>query len=424
MSDERDESSEHLEDDDLEREIQEALGDTSLLGIARAAPASPQPPVRADDAPDAGTEPESGAFADAAVSGVGTEDVFVEFGPRAQGVVPADQFGTPPHVGETVRVYVERFDAKEGLWLCALKRTVQAAAGWGSVEPGAVVLATARAVNKGGLDVQVGHLTGFLPASHVALHRIEDLETVVGETFAVEVIEADPDNRRLVVSRRAVLARERDRQTDAALERLSPGDVVSGPVTRVEKFGAFVDLGGVEGLVHVSQMAWKRVENPEDVVKVGDQVKVQVLEVSADDRRIALGMKQLQEDPWMRFVAEHPAGSVLEGKVTRLAHYGAFVQVADGIEGLAHVSELAPHAVGSPREVVRPGDTIAVRIVSVEPERRRIALSLLTERGDRLTDDVADDATIRDHVGRRDHDDAEPTLGDLLRKAMERDRKD
>ena len=414
MSDER----ESL-DAELEREIEAALGDTSLLGVDKSRPAPGVTPLDAPLlAPDA--DPEAGAFADATVSGVGTEDVFVEFGPRAQGVISADQFSAPPDVGEVVRVYVERFDAKEGLWLCALKKTLQAAAGWGSVEPGAVVMATARAVNKGGLDVQVGHLTGFLPASHVSLHRVEDLETVVGETFAVEVIEADPDKRRLVVSRRAVLARERDRHTDAALERLQPGDVVSGQVTRVEKYGAFVDLGGVEGLLHVSQMAWKRVENPEDVVHVGDQVRVTVLEVKEEDRRISLGMKQLQEDPWMRFTADHPAGSVMEGTVTRLAHFGAFIEVADGIEGLAHVSQLAPHPVGSPREVVRPGEKVSVRIVNVEPERRRIGLSFLTERGDRLTDDVADDATIRDHLGRAADDEPEPTLGDLLKKAMQR----
>ena len=405
-------------DADLEREIEAALAETSLLGVDKSQPEKNVTPLDAPLlAPDA--EPESGAFADATVSGVGTEDVFVEFGPRAQGVISADQFSSPPSVGETVRVYVERFDAKEGLWLCALKKTLQSASGWGSVEPGAVVMATARAVNKGGLEVQVGHLSGFLPASHVSLHRIEDLETVIGETFAVEVVEADPEKRRLVVSRRAVLARERDRHTDEAMERLQPGDVISGQVTRVEKFGAFVDLGGVEGLVHVSQMAWKRVENPEDVVKVGDQVKVTVLEIKEDDRRISLGMKQLQEDPWMRFTVDHPSGSVIQGTVTRLAHFGAFVEVAEGIEGLVHVSQLAPHQVGSPREVVRQGQEVSVRIVNVEPERRRIGLSFLTERGDRLTDDVADDATIRSHLGRQEDAAPEPTLGDLLKKAME-----
>jgi small subunit ribosomal protein S1 len=398
-------------DDDLEREIAEALGEESLLGIGRKRGASARPPEPLADTPEAGK------FCDATIAGVGTEDVFVAFGPREQGVIPADQFSSPPDVGETVRVYVERYDPKEGLYLCGLKRALQAAAGWDTVEVGAVVNATIRAVNKGGLDVQVGFLSGFLPASHAALERIEDLSVLVGVVLPVEVIEADPDRRRLVVSRRAVLARQRDERRQDAVERLASGQVLDGTVTRVEKFGAFVDIGGVEGLVHVSQLDWKRVQDPADVVKPGDVVKVQVLEIEEEGRRIRLGMKQLKEDPWIRFIREHPPGSIVEGTVTRLQAYGAFVEVADGIEGLAHVSRLSPMPVGHPREIVHAGQTIGVRVVDIEPERRRISLSLLTERGDRLTDDVADDDTIRE-VLERTRDEAEPTLGDLLKRAL------
>ncbi|MHC5011454.1 MAG: 30S ribosomal protein S1 [Planctomycetota bacterium] len=408
-------------DDELEREIQEALGEDSLLGIGSPAGKAgiAMPPDVLEGAAEPSEVPEPGHFSDAIVSGIGEEDVFIEFGPRAQGVVPRDQFASPPVLGEEVRVYVETFDRKEGIYVCALKRTLQAAAGWGSVEPGAVVMATVRAANQGGLEVQVGHLSGFLPASHLALERVEDLESVIGQVFPVEVIEADPDRRKLVVSRRAVLARERDERRAAAVRELQPGDVITGLVSRVEKFGAFVDVGGVDGLVHVSQMDWKRIEDPNDVVKPGDSVKVQVLEVSEDGSRISLGMKQLTEDPWIGFTRLHPAGSVIEGTVTRLAHYGAFIRVADAVEGLAHVSELAPNPINSPRDVVRPGDVVTVRVVNVDPERRRIGLSLLTERGDRLTDDVADDETIRDVLQSGRKDEPEPTLGDLLKKALE-----
>jgi ribosomal protein S1 len=404
-------------DAELEREIAEALGDTSLLGITksrRGAPPIPLPDLPAGQSGAGQPEPQS--FATGVIAGVGEEDVFVEFGPRAQGVVPRAHFGTEPALGEPVRVFVEAYDAKEGLFVCALKKTVQSASGWGSVSPGAVVVATVRAENKGGLTVQIGHLAGFLPASHLALERVEDLASVIGQTFPVEVIECDPERRKLVVSRRSVLAREREERRQVAMRELVPGDVRSGSVTRVEPFGAFVDLGGVEGLVHVSQLAWKRVEDPTTVVKPGDVVKVQVLEVK-EGGKLSLGMKQLTEDPWLRFAREHPVGSVLEGKVTRLERFGAFVEIADGVEGLAHVSQLAPHPVHSPREVVRPGDVISVRVANVDFERHRIGLSLLTERGDRLTDDVADDATIRDVLGRGDPA-PEPTLGDLLRKAL------
>ncbi len=403
-------------DDDLEREIEEALGETSLLGVDRARRPAP-PPARPPGA-DASREPAPHAFADATVAGVGAEDVFVEFGPRAQGVVPAEHFATPPTTGETVRVWVERFDPKEGLWLCTLKRALHAAAGWDTVEVGSVVNAIPRAVNKGGLDVQVGHLTGFLPASHAALERIEDLSVLIGQSMPVEVIESDPERRRLVVSRRAVLARQRDERRAEAVELLSEGQVVHGHVTRVERYGAFVDVGGVEGLVHVSQMSWVRVEDPTTVVKPGDEVDVQVLGVEEEGKRIRLGMKQLLEDPWMRFTAEHPPGSVVPGTVTRLQSYGAFVRVAEGIEGLAHVSQLSPSPVGSPREVVRIGQEVSVRVVDVDVERRRIGLSLLTERGDRLTDDVADTATIREVLDRARSSEPEPTLGDILKKAL------
>lgn len=416
MSDEKQPSSDGL-DADLEREIQEALGGESLLGIGGSKAKKPASGRSAE--PPLANEPEPGKYAECTISGVGVQDVFVEFGPRAQGVIPADQFGTEPAVGEKVKVYVERFDPKEGLFLCALKRALHAAAGWDSVEIGAVVNATVRASNKGGLDVQVGHLTAFLPASHAALDRVEDLDTLIGLTFPVEVIESDPDRRRLVVSRRAVLARARDEKRTTAVEALASGDIRSGTVTRIEKFGAFVDIGGVEGLVHVSQMDWKRIEDPSTVVSVGDEVKVQILEIEEEGRRIRLGMKQLKEDPWFIVTREHPPGAVLEGEVTRLQSYGAFIQIAEGIEGLAHISQLAPHPIGNPREVVSIGEKVSVRIASVDPEKRRIGLSLLTERGDRLTDDVADDATIRHVLKQTREAEVEPTLGDILKKALQ-----
>lgn len=416
-------------DDDLEREIAEALGETSLLGVGGPSNVKARSRDRVERLLDGLAVPGgAGGLGDPAqratgprkgtITHVGREDVFVEFGPREQGVVPLIQFAENPEVGETLTVHVDSFDPKEGIYVCSLRRGVQSAE-WDTLEVGSVLMGQVLSVNKGGLELKVGSLSAFLPAGQVSLERIENLETLIGQSFPVEVIEVDRDRKRIVVSRRGILGREREEKRASATKALLPGTTVAGRVTKVEPFGCFVDLGGVDGLVHVSQMAWTRVEKPEDVVKVGDQVKVQVLEVSEDGRRISLSMKALQEDPWIGWTQEHPPGSLVEGTVTRMATYGGFIEVAPGIEGLAHVSQLVPGGARSTREALHAGQKVTVRVVTVDPLQRRIGLSLLTETGDRLTDDVADRATIKDVLSKSRAAAPEPTLGDLLKKAME-----
>lgn len=411
-------------DDDLEREIAEALGEESLLGIN----APPAATSRSRGAVDRLLERAAGSASapkDAAtgmrsgrITHVGREDVFVEFGPREQGVVPLAHFSENPEVGTTLKVHVDGFDQKEGLLLCSLRRGVQSAE-WDTLEAGAILMGQVLAANKGGLDLKVGSLSAFLPASQASLERIEKLESLIGQSFPVEVLEVDRERRRIVVSRRGLLAREREEKRQGAVKSLIPGTNLAGKVTKVEAFGCFVDLGGIEGLVHVSQMAWTRVEKPETLVKVGDPVKVQVLEVSEDGRRISLSMRALQTDPWVTWVAEHPVGSQVEGTVTRLAPYGGFIEIAPGLEGLAHVSQLSPHQVRSAKEILHAGQKVTVRVAQIDPAQRRIGLSLLTERGDRLTDDVADSATIRDVLSKSRAATPEPTLGDLLKRALD-----
>lgn len=396
--------------EDLDAEVAAALGGQSILEIAGG---TMLPPTQRR----AQREIEPGRFVDGLVTGVGDADVFFEFGPRVQGVVPHAQFAEPPAVGSTLRVFVESFDDKEGLWLCSVRRTVQTAQ-WEGLEIGSLLVGEAKAVNAGGLELQAGVLTAFLPASHVALERVEDLEKLVGQRFEVEVIDLDREKRRLVVSRRGVLGRERERQRSETVGSLAIGSVVPGRVMRIEPFGAFVDIGGAEGLLHVSEIAWKRVEDPHQHLAVGDDIRVKVLKIEEDGKRIALSLKATLEDPWVRLASERPPGSLVEGTVTRIASYGAFVEIAEGIEGLAHVSQLAPGPVHSPRDVVHAGQKLTLRVVDVDVERRRIGLSLLTARGDRLTDDVADDATIREVLERTRESVAQPTLGDLLRKAL------
>ncbi len=400
----------------LEREIEEALGGRSLLDYdaADTPPAArPLPPL----AP--GTRPRAGAFAEGLVAGVGREDVFIEFGPREQGVVPRAHFSTPPEVGSRLRVFVQERDPEDGLWRLSVERAREEAR-WDSVAPGTLLEGLVRAANTGGLELQCGTLTAFLPASHAALERVEDLTALVGRAFEVEVLEVDRAKRRLVVSRRAVLARERDAQRAAAMGTLGPGLVLEGRITRVEPFGAFVDLGGVEGLLHVSELAWTRVERPEEHVSVGQTVRVQVLKVEEEGRRISLSRRALEADPYHEFVRAHPVGARVPGRVTRLAPYGAFVEVAPGVEGLAHVSQLAPGGADRPRQACRVGQEVKARVVSIEPERRRLGLSLLDERGDRLDEDSADDETVRRILRQGGRDPTpEPTLGDLLKRALE-----
>lgn len=401
---------------DLDREIQAALSGQSVFDLAEGdvlATSRPLPGL------PKGATPKAGAFLEGIVAGVGKDDVFVEFGPRQQGVVPRSHFAAPPEPGAAIRVFVQEYAKEDGLWLCSVQRTVETAR-WEAVAVGSLLQGVVRAANSGGLELQCGTLTAFLPASHVALERIDDLASQIGRSFEVEVIDCDPAKRRLVVSRRGVLSRERDAQRASAVGTLSPGQTLRGTVTRIEPFGAFVELGGVEGLLHVSELAWTRVEKPEEHVAVGDVIEVQVLRIEEDDRRISLSRKVLQQDPYQAFVLAHPVGARVEGKVTRVAPYGAFIEVAAGVEGLAHVSQLAPGGVQSVKEVCRRGDTVKARVVSVEPERRRLGLSLLTDRGDRLTDDVADDETVRRILREGSRGTTpEPTLGDILRKALE-----
>ncbi|MFM8979438.1 MAG: 30S ribosomal protein S1 [Planctomycetia bacterium] len=412
-------------DDDLEREIAEALGDTSLLGMD--APRSSR--ARTRDAferrldevqvpGEAATAQRRTGLRKGIITHVGRDDVFVEFGPREQGVVPLAHFAENPDVGTSLQVHVDAWDGKQELYLCSLQRGVQDA-DWASVEKGAILMGQVTGTNKGGLELRVGELSAFLPACQASLERVERLESLVGQSFPVEVTEVDRERRRIVVSRRGLLAREREEKRAGAARALLPGTATSGRVTKVEPFGCFVDLGGVEGLVHVSQMAWTRVEKPEEVVKAGDQVKVQVLEVSPDGKRISLSMKALLPDPWVTWTAEHAPGSLVEGTVTRVASYGAFLEVAAGIEGLAHVSQLAPGGARSARDAVHVGQKVTVRVVSVDAGQRRIALSLLGDGGERLGDDVADRATVREVLERTRAAQRQPTLGDLLKKALE-----
>src|SRR5258707_15356900 len=230
-------------------------------------------------------------------------------------------------------------------------------------------------VVKGGLIVDIG-LRGFLPASLVELRRVRELQPYVGRSIEAKIIELDRNRNNVVLSRRAWLEEAQKEQRGEFLDNLKPGEVRTGTVSSVVNFGAFVDLGGMDGLVHVSELSWKHVDHPGSVVAVGDEIQVQVLEVDLDRERISLSLKATQQDPWQEFATNHQVGELVYGRVTKLVPFGSFIQVGEGIEGLVHISEMAVHHVEAPEQVVTPGEELWVKIIDIDLERRRISLSI------------------------------------------------
>ena len=242
-------------------------------------------------------------------------------------------------------------------------------AGVRRADPGHVI-----EVVKGGLIIDLG-VRGFLPASLVDIRRVPNLDEFLGQTLDCKVIELNRSRNNVVLSRRAVLEEERKEQRQEILDRLQPGLVVEGVISNIVDFGAFVDLNGIDGLIHISELSWSHVNHPSEVIAIGDEVQVKVLDIDRDRQRISLGLKQTQEDPWQRVVSMYNVGDELEGEVTKVVTFGAFVEILDGVEGLVHISELAPYHVENPREIVNPGDEIKVKILEIDSERRRLSLS-------------------------------------------------
>jgi small subunit ribosomal protein S1 len=304
-------------------------------------------------------------------------DVFVDVpGGRSQGVVPATQFpeGIPP-VGTEIDIHIEGYDAANGLLLLS-RRGAAIQADWSTVAAGMIVEARVTETNKGGLSVDVNGIRGFMPISQIDLYRVENAEQFVNQRLRCVVTEINPEERNLVVSRRALLEKEREETRDKLWQELAEGQVREGIVRSVRDFGAFVDLGGVDGLVHISEMSWSRVQDATTVVQPGEKVKVVVLKVDRERRKVGLGLRQLMPSPWDNIASKYPPSAVVPGKVTRTAEFGAFVELEPGVEGLVHISELAPQRVRRVTEIVQPGQEVQVTVLRVDPQQRKISLSL------------------------------------------------
>lgn len=405
--------------DPLSAEIEAALDGVELQNIDSKDQAS-GPVRRGDDKPRPGAKRSPRGMVPGLIVGVHGDDVIVELSPTRQGICPRVQFEIEPKVGERSEFTLGGQDP-DGLWILS-RRELVALAAWDAIEKGSRVEAKVTGQNTGGLELKIGPLAAFLPASQVGLGREDNLAQYIGKNLEVQVMEIDGDRRRLTVSRRAILETEREASREKSMGSLSIGQIIRGRVMRVEKFGAFVDIGGVEGLLHVSNLSRGHVADPNDVVKKGQELEVMVLKIEEGGKRIALGTKQMEADPWQAVGGRYQVDQVVSGKVVRLTDFGAFVEIEPGVDGLLHVSAMGKERVRRPQDVLKVGETVSVRIVTVDSARQRLSLSRLDPRGALIgSEDSVDTAVIDEAVARTQASTPQGTnLGSLFRKALDK----
>ena len=334
---------------------------------------------------------EEGEVVTGRVVRIDKDEVLINVGYKSEGVIPSNELSikknVDPHeevaIGDEVEALVLTKEDQDGRLIVSKKRArfekawraIEAAQESGSPVTGMVI-----EVVKGGLIVDLG-IRGFLPASLVDIRRVPELDQFMSQPIECKVIELNRSRNNVVLSRRAVLEEERKGQREEILDQLQPGLVVEGVISNIVDFGAFVDLNGIDGLIHISELSWSHVNHPSELVNIGDTVQVKVLDIDRERQRISLGLKQTQDDPWQRIVDTYNVGDELEGEVTKVVTFGSFVEILDGVEGLVHISELASHHVENPREVVQPGDPLRVKILEIDSERRRLSLSIKRVEG-------------------------------------------
>lgn len=314
------------------------------------------------------------------------DEVLVDIGFKSEGVIPVRELSIRKDIdpadvvslGEKIEALVLQKEDKDGRLILS-KRRAEYERAWNRIEEkhknGETVVGEVIEVVKGGLILDIG-LRGFLPASLVDLRRVKDLDSYLGNELEARVIEMDRNRNNVVLSRRVLLEEGRKNERAEILEKLTKGMRLHGTVSSIVDFGAFVDLGGIDGLVHISELSWNHVNHPSEIVKVGQEVEVEVLDVDLARERISLGLKQTTEDPWVKLVEQFPVGSIADGTVTKIVPFGAFIALSEGIEGLVHISEMAARHIDTPAQVCKVGEAVKVKIMEVNPERRRISLSM------------------------------------------------
>ena len=376
-----------------------------------------------DDAFEASmVQVEDGQLVAGSVVKIDREEVLLDIGFKSEGVIPRKELSirndVPPSelvsLGDQLEALVIQKEDKEGRLILSKKRA-QYEKAWGDVqrvkEADGMVKWLVSEVVKGGLIVDIG-LRGFLPASLVELRRVRDLQPYIGMELEAKIIELDKNRNNVVLSRRAFLEETQKEQREEFLDLLKPGERRKGVISSVVNFGAFVDLGGMDGLIHVSELSWQHVDHPSAVVTIGDEVDVEVLEVDLNRERISLSLKATQKDPLKEFADSHRVGELVYGRVTKLVPFGSFVQVGDNIEGLVHISEMSEHHVESPEQVVTPGEELWVKIIEIDLERRRISLSVKQAAEGGV---VAEE--YQEHFGEQNYD----TEGNYIGTAVELD---
>ena len=332
------------------------------------------------------TDLEEGTLVTGTVVKIEHDEVLLDIGFKSEGVIPVRELSIRKdadphdlvHLGDEIEALVLQKEDKDGRLVLSKKRAEYERA-WNRIEEkfnaGENVEGDVIEVVKGGLILDIG-LRGFLPASLVDLRRVKDLSAYLGTRIEARVIEMDRNRNNVVLSRRVVLEEARKAERTEILSKLKPGMRLKGTVSSIVDFGAFVDLGGIDGLVHISELSWNHVNHPSEVVKVGQEIEVEVLDVDLKRERISLGLKQTTEDPWRQLVKKYPIGAIVEGTVTKLVTFGAFVDLGEGIEGLVHISEMAKQHVDDPSQVCQVGEKVQVKVMDIDVDRRRISLSM------------------------------------------------
>ncbi len=395
----------HVSPDPLDKEIEDALRGVDLQAIEGRG----------------GSRARSGGgdrLYPGTIVGVHGDDVIVELGPQMQGVCSKREFDEEPKVGDVHRFTLRGRD--EELWILSMREAKELAS-WEQLEVGSLTKARVTGQNQGGLSLKIGSHDAFMPLSQVSAERGFDASSLLGQTITAEVLEVDRTKKRVLLSRRRVDERERLERMAEAVGGLSGGQVLTGRVTRVEPFGAFVDIGnGLEGLVHVSNVSRKRVEDVTKVLEPGQSVQVMVLDVKDGGRKLSLGMKQLEPDPWAEVTHALSVDQQIKGKVTRIADFGAFIELLPGVDGLLHVSQYSRERVRDLTRLVKVGDELDVRITAIDPSSQRISLSRLDSRGSVVgSEDSVDSGTIDSALQQNNKGNLGTNLGALLRKARD-----